>query len=122
MRINEYNSLEEFTSQYIGEWGPSDGHWLGLEFAYHGKEYRLHTGPMYTRFITILPDGRPALFGFYEKIKEYEPDNTSKEEERAYRLLGEYADMDDLLNKCFIDGKPFKEVIMADETRILAQD
>ena len=39
MRINEYNSLEEFTSQYIGEWGPSDGHWLGLDFIFRGNEY-----------------------------------------------------------------------------------
>ena len=30
MRINEYNSLEEFTSQYTGIWGPSDGHWFAL--------------------------------------------------------------------------------------------
>ena len=31
MRKNEYTSLEEFTSQYVGEWGPSDGHWFGLD-------------------------------------------------------------------------------------------
>ena len=36
MRKNEYTSLEEFTSQYVGEWGPSDGHWFGLDFEYKG--------------------------------------------------------------------------------------
>ena len=58
MRINEYKSLDEFTSQYVGEWGPSDGHWYGLDFSYHGIEYRLHTGSMYKKGNTILPDGR----------------------------------------------------------------
>ena len=68
MRINEYKSLDEFTSQYVGEWGPSDGHWYGLDFSYHGIEYRLHTGSMYKKGNTILPDGREALFGLYKKI------------------------------------------------------
>ena len=40
MRKNEYESLEQFTSQYVGEWNPSGGHWFGLDFMYRGKEYR----------------------------------------------------------------------------------
>lgn len=34
MRKNEYTCIEDFTSQYVGEWGPSDGHRLGLDFLY----------------------------------------------------------------------------------------
>ena len=33
MRKNEYNSLNEFLTQYIGEWAPSEGHWFGLDFS-----------------------------------------------------------------------------------------
>ena len=114
MRINEYKSLDEFTSQYVGEWGPSDGHWYGLDFSYHGTEYRLHTGSMYKNGNTILPDGREALFGLYKKI------NT--ELYGKYELLGEYADMHDLLESRVIEGRPFSEVIMDDYTELLGQD
>ncbi len=34
MRKNEFESLEQFLSQYTGEWNPSEGHWLGLDFIY----------------------------------------------------------------------------------------
>ena len=89
MRINEYKSLNEFTSQYVGEWAPSNGHWCGLDFLYHGTEYRLHTGSMYKNGNNILPDGREAMFGLYKKI--------NNELYSKYELLGEYADMHDLL-------------------------
>ena len=56
MRKNEFNSLEEFISQYIGEWGPSDGHWFGLDFLYNGTEYRFNTGSIYEKQDTILPN------------------------------------------------------------------
>lgn len=57
MRKNEFNSLEDFTSQYTGVWAPSEGHWFGLDFSYNGIEYRFNTGSMYeekkTSFDTI---------------------------------------------------------------------
>ena len=110
MRINEYNSLKEFTDEYTGVWSPSSGHWLGLDFKYQDVEYRLHTGAMYNSENTILPDGRIAKFGiYYLKNNEYE-------------LIGEYADMNDVLEKCMINGKKFKDVIMADSTEILGKD
>ena len=114
MRINEYKSLNEFTSQYVGEWAPSNGHWYGLDFLYHGTEYRLHTGSMYKNGNTILPDGREAMFGLYKKI--------IKELYGKYELLGEYADMHDLLESRVIEGRSFAEVIMDDYTELLGQD
>ena len=30
MRINEYNSIEEFKSEFTGVWAPSEGHWVGF--------------------------------------------------------------------------------------------
>ncbi len=115
MRKNEYNSLEEFVSQYTGVWGPSDGHWFGLDFAYHGREYRFNTGSMYNKNDTVLPDGRTALFGIYEKLVE-------PHDGKEYVLLGEYANMDDVLTSTVIANMPFRSVIMADETEILGQD
>ena len=115
MRINEYETLEAFTNEFVGEWSPSHGHWLGLDFKYNGIIYRLHTGSMYNESDTILPDGRTAMFGIY-KISD---DNTDGKE---YVLIGEYANMDDLLNTCLINSRPFKEIIMDDSTEILGKD
>lgn len=115
MRLNEFNSIEEFTSQYIGIWSPSDEHFFGLDFSYRGTEYRLHTGSMYNAEDTIFPDGRTATFGLYKLLNDsvipYE-----------YELLGEYADMHDLLESRVIGGVPFSEVIMDDYTVLLGQD
>ena len=63
---------------------------------------------------TILPDGREALFGLYKKI------NT--ELYGQYELLGEYADMHELLESRVIEGRLFSEVIMDDYTELLGQD
>lgn len=120
MRINEYNSLEEFVSQYVGEWAPSDSHWFGLDFSYRGNEYRLHTGSMYNSESTILPNGREALFGLY--IKMPANSESSIAESYTYNLLGEYADMPELLESKVICNTPFKEVIMDDSTELLGQD
>ena len=116
MRKNEYKSLEEFTSQYVGEWWPTREHWLGLDFSYHGTEYRLHTWSMYKKENTVLPDGRIAMFGIYKKIEG------SSDAHPDYELLGEYADMHDLLESRVIEGTPFSEVIMDDDTVLLGQD
>ena len=118
MRINEFNSLDEFVSQYVGVWGPSDGHWYGLDFSYHGVEYRLHTWSMYKDEIKILPDGREAVFGVYRRVI----DEVHSEEAFDYELLGKFADMHDLLESRVIEGRPFSDVIMDDSTQLLGQD
>lgn len=115
MRKNEYASLNEFRSQYVGIWGPSEGHWFGLDFSYKGKEYRFHTGAMYATKNTILPDGRSAVYGLYRK-------NENRKEAKEYVLLAEFATMDDVLASDCIDGRPFAEVIMDDDTELLGQD
>ena len=120
MRINEYRSIDEFKSQYIGVWAPSDGHWLGLDFAYKGEEFRLHTGSMYNMTDTILTDGRTAIFGIYLKCNKQGFEDSGKG--KKYLLLGEFADMCDLLESRVIDNRPFKEVIMDDMTELLGQD
>ena len=115
MRINEYNKLEEFTSEYIGIWNPSEGHWFGLDFKYNGVIYRLHTGSMYHQDNTVLKDGRTALFGLY-KLSD------STNAEFNYTILGEYADMNDLLDSTDIDNRRFKDIIMDDYTEIMGKD
>ena len=115
MRKNEYNKLEDFTSQYIGEWAPSDGHWFGLDFSYNNVEYRFNTGSMYEPANSILTDGREAVFGIYRK----ESNSKAKKE---YTLLEEFADMESVLESTCIEGIPFRLVIMDDDTKLLGQD
>ena len=115
MKKNIFNSLEEFTSQYIGVWGPSDGHWFGLDFSYNGIEYRFNTGSIYEKHNTILPNGKEAIFGLYRK------DNNPKAK-RKYILLAEFADMEDALSSTSIEGIAFKKIIIDDSTEILGQD
>ncbi len=112
MRKNEYRTLEEFTSQYTGEWNPSEGHWFGLDFSYNGKEYRLHTGSMYNESDTILDDGRTALFGLYIKANA----------DGEYSLLAEFATMEEMLLSTVIENTPFREIIIAEDTELLGQD
>ncbi|MBR4655933.1 MAG: hypothetical protein IKO68_05075 [Oscillospiraceae bacterium] len=114
MRINEYNSPEEFISEYTGVWNPSEGHWLGLDFKYNDTIYRMQTGPMYKQKNTILSDGREAMYGIYKQL------DTTKNND--YDLLGEYADMHDMLESTVIGGREFRDIIMDDSTEILGKD
>ena len=111
MRKNEYTTLKEFTSQYTGEWNPPNGNWYGLDFSYHGNEYRFHTGTMYANENEVLENGKEVLFGLY-----FKNDNDN------YTLLEQFATMDDVLESNVIENTPFKIVIMADETELLGQD
>ena len=115
MRKNEYESLEQFTSQYVGEWNPSGGHWFGLDFVYCGSEYRLHTGCMYNES-GVLSDGKEVLFGLYRKSDFISSDK------KEYELLAEFANMDQLLASTVIQGRPFKEIIMDADTELVGQD
>ena len=116
MRKNDFASLDQFTSQYVGEWNPSEGHWLGLDFIWQNNEYRFQTGSMYNPENTILPDGRAAIFGLYKKM------NSEDDSERDYELLGEYANMQEVLQSCVIGGIPFADVIVDEETELIGQD
>lgn len=115
MRKNGYSTLEEFRSQYIGVWNPSEGHWFGLDFVYMGQEYRFNTGSMYSKSNTVLPDGREALYGLYKK-------NIPSISGQEYTLLGEFATMDDALNSDCIVGIKFRDIIIDPDTELMGQD
>ena len=119
MRKNEYNSLDEFLSQYIGIWGPSDGHWFGLDFLYKGKEYRLNTGTMYGEKDKTDDNGNIIQFGLYRKTNKKDPKHPNI---YLYELLDEKESVVALLDSLAIEGIPFRDVIMDDETVMLGQD
>lgn len=118
MRINEYENIEQIRSQYIGVWGPSDGHWFGLDFKYQGQEYRIHTGTMYGDSDTI-ENGVVKQFGLYFKTNEPDEQYSTI---CKYDLLFEFPSFDELLAKATINNLPLEIVIMDDNTEILGQD
>ena len=64
----------------------------------------------------VLPDGSEVMFGLYRKKEIISSDK------RDYELLGEYADMQDVLESTVIQGRTFKEIIMNDNTELVGQD
>lgn len=118
MRKNEYDNIEQLKSQYIGVWGPSDGHWFGLDFLYHGKEYRIHTGTMYGDDDNVV-NGIVKKFGLY--LKTNEPDEKYPDICK-YILLYEYQSFEELLQNAMIVNVPLEIAIMDDNTEMLGQD
>lgn len=109
----KYNSIEEFKYQYNGQWSPVDDHWFGLDFMHNGESYRFNTWSEGNRNMDCLPDGRKIKFSIFRNISR---------EERRYTLLGDYNSMDEVLASTVIDGMPFSDIILADDTTLLGQD
>lgn len=115
MKKNEYSSVEDFLAQYTGEWNPSADHWQGLDFKWEDRVYRFQTDSMYNLSNTILPDGREARFGVYQKK------NATCQGEAEYTLIGEYATVVESL-ECPLAGSTFGRVIANEDTELLGQD
>ncbi len=125
MRVNEYNTLEEFIYEYSdGRSIPSDNlekpKYMGIEFKFHDKYYRMCREPLpeNEEDYIILPNGE---VGRYDVL-------LLNCEEGGYplsdnvELVGWYSDLNDVLENCIIDDIKFKDVIMDDSTEILGKD
>lgn len=124
MRINEYESLDDFIYEYsVGRefsWQNEEQRerFMGLEFEYGGVYYRLCREPFEEGYTPILPNGKPGLYNVtIMHCKKYGYPSADE-----FESIGWYDSMDSLLNDCFINDKSFREVIMDDETQILGKD
>lgn len=123
MRINEYNSLDEFIDEYYKgvemPWQSSDGkrRYMGIEFSYKGVYYRMCREPGEDDEMPKLPDGRIGRYDVmicHWAMPEFKDDD--------FILIGWYSDLKDVLENCIIDGRKFKDVIMDDSTKIEGKD
>lgn len=122
MRINEYNSLDEFIYEYdsgrASSKSDTEGRkFMGIEFSYKGVYYRVCREPIIddTTPIEVKEDGRYNITIMHCKKFGYPiADN--------FESIGWYDDIYELLEKCIIDGVKFKEIIMDDSTEILSKD
>ena len=117
MRKNEYHSLQEFVEEYDGKEYKDQQSFIGIEFTYNNVYYRMCREPFPPDAFPILPDGRK---GRYRVVIVHWKDGWLSDFE--YELIGWYATLDDLLNICMIQGRPFAEVIMDDATKIISKD
>lgn len=117
MRVNEFNTIDEFIYMYESGRDIFEGKFMGVEFCYQGKCYRMCREPLDEEHMIPLADGRKGIYDVLalEGTRENYPtaDGT---------LIGWYADIYDVLDNCMIQGRSFREVIMADETEILGYD
>ncbi len=113
MKKNEYNAIEEFISEYQGVRDPVNNKWLGLEFKYDNRYFRLSTDSPHEL------KGCDKVFCLYKFLVTgpcYFLDNDGCE------LLGEFENIESLLDSLVIDEIKFREIIMDDNTEILAKD
>jgi len=113
MSQNEFRKVDDFTSQYTGKWSPFDNQWFGLDFSYRGIKYRFQTWSKNNKNISVLPDGRKAVFCLMKNISI---------NGRRYIKLGEYATMREVLISTVIERIPFGEIIIAEETNVISKD
>lgn len=110
MRINEYNSFEEFYEEYNYDRDVMQGHLTGIQFKYNNKYYRLSKD--------YYESAHEPLKYWCYIITNYE----RSDPEEDFELVGKYHTLDEALDNWNIDGKKLRDVIMDDQTQILDKD
>ena len=123
MRVNEFIELKDFIYEYeSGRSIPADNldrqKFMGIEFKYNDVYYRMCREPLDENEKVIFSDGRT---GQYDVILLH-CEKTGYPQSESYELIGWYADLDDVLENCMIQGRKFKDVIMDEQTEILGKD
>ena len=123
MRVNEYKELKYLIYEYeSGRSIPADNldrqKFMGIEFKYNDVYYRMCREPLDENEKVIFSDGRT---GQYDVILLH-CEKTGYPQSESYELIGWYADLDDVLENCMIQGRKFKDVIMDEQTEILGKD
>jgi len=124
MRINEYETIDDFIFEYSQgrefSWQNNEQRerFSGIEFKYDDTYYRMCREPYDENHTHILKNGAPALYDVmilhcskhgYPLVDKYE-------------LVGWYANLDDVLDNCIISNQCFRNIIMHDNTEILSKD
>ncbi len=111
MRVNEYNSFEEFYEEYNYDRDVFSGHYIGIEFKYNDKYYRL------SHDYSLSDESHIYKYFSFELVKKNDAYFNGES-----KVIGQYKNLNDALDNWIIDGKPFREVIMDDNTQILDKD
>ena len=128
MANNEFKRIEEFIDGFTRE-GPTpedyiyDGTFWGIEFLYKNVIYRITRDPIgvekYEWFKEKFGDNKSEYIKFFIIPTEKYPDASDIPNEN---YIGVYKDVYDLINNGNIDGVPLREILVSEETEILAMD
>ena len=117
MRKNQYKKLDEFIFEYEDYRDPANGKFMGIEFEYNGKFYRMCREPL-----DACQKSEDGFLLEYDVMQIVTSSGNYLDDEMEYLPIGWYRDLNDVLENCLIEGKKFKEVIIDDCTEILGQD
>ena len=124
MRVNEYESLDDFIYEYSQgkefSWQNSEQRerFIGIEFCYRNIYYRMCREPYDEERTILLDNGHPGIYD----VMIIHCEKSGYPRADSYETIGWYESLQDVLENCMIDGKPFKTVIMDDTTEILGKD
>ncbi|MFA7020542.1 MAG: hypothetical protein WC215_03160 [Bacilli bacterium] len=117
------DELPIFIKRFSGEFNLEEGSFIGVNFKFRNKLYRI------TRCPTLDAEGTKQLKKkFNKEIGEYEvilyPANKYLDEFEwnIDVFYGMFDDINDLLLNCFIDGVRFQEIVTSSETTFLGRD
>lgn len=88
---------------------------MAIEFVYKGETYRINNEYLTPTFAYRVPGVKFMVFLVHFKWVDGWCD-------ADYDTIGEYSSMDDLLEKCKIDGVLLREIIVDPNTEIVTQD
>lgn len=121
---NDFESADDFIRHYqihenAGRYLP-DGTilYMGLEFIWKEKFYRLSRGPIMFPKAPVLENGKPAAFEMAEILttRQLYP------VQYGYRHIGWYQDLEDVLDHCLIDGTVFRDIISDPDLETIGMD
>lgn len=124
MRINEYNSLDDFIYEYsVGRefsWQNSDHRerFRGIEFKSKGIYYRMCREPYDDKNSPVLSNGKKGIYN----VMIMHCEKTGYPTADCFESIGWYDSLDSVLETCILNGHKFAEVIMAEDTQILGKD
>lgn len=102
MRQNEYQSFDDFYREYCGVNSDQYETYIGIEFDYKLKKYRMCLEPIGKYFLYQILGKRRGM--------------------PRLKVICTFDNFKTLLESDVIDKRPFKEVIMDDNTRITEKD
>lgn len=112
MRVNEYETFEQFYEEYNYDRNIFEEHYSGLDFLYKSKYYRL--GHDYCN----SDKEHKYKYIAYEIIQKDNAEYFNGE----YKVVGQFISLDDMLENWLFDDLKFRDVIMDNDTKILGKD
>lgn len=112
--VNFYKSLDDFLDD-MDERRKDKNKFVAIEFIYKGETYRINNEYLTPTFAYRVPGVKFWVFLVHFKWVDgwCDPD---------YDTIGQYSSMDELLEKCKIDGVLLREIIVDPNTEIVTQD